>query len=317
MTDDDVDADLRQCQDLMTKAYACQPSFNPLSADDLRRVTAIVRAPWTEGGPTMIRITEQYVGNYSTRIRIHYPDNTQILPALIYIHGGGWTIFSLDTHDRLMREYAGRAKIAVIGVDYSLSPEVKYPRAIEEIVSVVQWLRNQNSTELGIDLHRIAIGGDSVGANLAVATNLRLRTLNEPVLTAQLLSYGVYDRVRPELNSYKRYDGPKYRVTVAEMHYFWNNYIRDEQDFEDPLVCPLHADLHGLPPSFLAITECDILADENRAMAKALRDANVIVEEHVYAGATHSFLEAVKIAAISNRALDEAAQWLVHQLKTI
>ncbi|CAF1500170.1 unnamed protein product, partial [Adineta steineri] len=112
MTDDDVDADLRQCQDLMTKAYACQPSFNPLSADDLRRVTAIVRAPWTEGGPTMIRITEQYVGNYSTRIRIHYPDNTQILPALIYIHGGGWTIFSLDTHDRLMREYAGRAKIA-------------------------------------------------------------------------------------------------------------------------------------------------------------------------------------------------------------
>ncbi|CAF1532871.1 unnamed protein product, partial [Adineta steineri] len=150
MTDDDVDADLRQCQDLMTKAYACQPSFNPLSADDLRRVTAIVRAPWTEGGPTMIRITEQYVGNYSTRIRIHYPDNTQILPALIYIHGGGWTIFSLDTHDRLMREYAGRAKIAVIGVDYSLSPEVKYPRAIEEIVSVVQWLRNQNSTELGI-----------------------------------------------------------------------------------------------------------------------------------------------------------------------
>lgn len=317
MADDDVDCDLRRCQDMMQEAYALLPAFDPLSVDELRRVTAIVRAPWTNGGPTMKRIEEKHVGDYSTRIRIYYPDDHQILPALIYIHGGGWTIFSLDTHDRLMREYAHRAKIVVIGVDYSLSPEAKYPRAIEEIVSVVQWLRKQNSTELGIDIHRMAIGGDSAGANLSVATNLRLRALGEPVLTAQLLNYGVYDRVRPELNSYKRYDGPKYRVTVDEMHFFWKNYVRDNQDFDDPLVCPLHANLHGLPPSFLAIAECDTLADENRAMAQALRNANVEVEEHVYLGATHSFLEAVRIAAISSKAFDEAAHWLVQQLSCI
>ncbi|CAF4898450.1 unnamed protein product [Rotaria sp. Silwood1] len=299
---------------MMQEAYARLPAFNPFSVDELRRVTAIVRAPWTEGGPTMKRIEEKHVGDYSTRIRIYYPEDSQILPALIYIHGGGWTIFSLDTHDRLMREYADRGRIAVIGVDYSLSPEVKYPRAINEIVSVVQWLRKQNSTELSIDLHRIAIGGDSAGANLSVAANLYLRDLNEPVLTAQLLNYGVYDRVRSESNSCMRYDGPRYRLTVDEMHFFQKNYVRDERDFDDPLVCPLHADLHGLPPSFLAIAECDVLADENRAMAEALRNANVEVEEHVYQGATHSFLEAVRIAAISDRALNETTCWLVQQL---
>jgi acetyl esterase len=314
MADDDVDCDLRRCQNMMQEAYASLPPFDPWSVDDLRRVTAIVRAPWAEGGPTMKRTEEKHVGDYSTRIRIYYPDDNQLLPALIYIHGGGYTIFSLDTHDRLTREYAGRAKIVVIGVDYSLSPEAKYPQAINEIVSVVQWIRKQNSTELGIDIGRIAIGGDSAGANLSVATNLRLRALNEPVLTAQLLNYGAYERFKSEFNSYVRYDGPKYRLTADEVHFFKKNYVRDERDFDDPLVCPLYADLHGLPPSFLAIAECDVLADENRAMAEALRNANVEVEERVYRGATHSFLEAVRIAAISHRALDEASHWLVQQL---
>jgi acetyl esterase len=89
-------------------------------------------------------------------------------------------------------------------VDYSLPAEVKYPQAISEIVSVVQWLRKQNSTELGVDLRRIAIGDDSAGTNLSIATNLRLRALNEPLLMGQLLNYGGYDHARPESNSYRR-----------------------------------------------------------------------------------------------------------------
>ncbi|CAF1082101.1 unnamed protein product [Rotaria sordida] len=103
---------------------------------------------------------------------------------------------------------------------------------------------------------------------------------------AQLLNYGAYD----------------------------SNYVRDERDFDDPPVCPLHADLRGLPPSFLAIAECDVLADKNRAMAEALCNANVEVEERVYQGATHSFLEVVRIAALSDRALNEATCWLVQQV---
>ena len=314
MSEDDVDSDLRRCQNIMQEAYAHLPPYDPWSVDELRRATAIVRAPWWEGGPTMKRSEEKRVGNHSTRIRIYYPVDDRILPALIYLHGGGWTIFSIDTHDRLTREYAHRAGIAVIAIDYSLSPEAKFPRAIEEIVSVVQWLRKQNSAELGIDVRRLAIGGDSAGANLSVATNLRLRSLNEPVLKAQLLNYGVYARDRPDSGSYIRYDGPQYRLTPEEVDFFRKNYVQDERDLDDPLVSPLHADLRGLPSSLLAIAQCDILADENRAMANALRNANVDVDEHVYQGATHSFLEAVKIAAISGIALDDAARWLTRQL---
>ncbi|CAF1691338.1 unnamed protein product, partial [Adineta ricciae] len=146
-----------------------------------------------------------------------------------------------------------------------------------------------------------------------VATNLRLRALNEPVLVAQLLNYGVYDRVRPTSDSYVRYNDPKYRLNAEEMQFYFNNYIRNEADYDDPYVCPLHADLHGLSSSFLTITECDVLFDENRSMAEALRKANVKVEEHIYHGTTHSFLEAVRIATISNKALDDACQWLIKQ----
>jgi len=101
----------------------------------------------------------------------------------------------------------------------------------------------------------MAISGDSAGANLTVATNLRLRVLNEPVLAVQLFHFGIYDRARSESDSYKRYDGPKYQVTADEMHFFRKNYVRDDRDLDDPLVYPLHVDLHGLSPSFLAIAE--------------------------------------------------------------
>ena len=141
----------------------------------------------------------------------------------------------------------------------------------------------------------IAIGSDSAGANLSVATNLRLRSLNELVLTAQLLNYGCYDRPRPESDSYVRCNGPKCRLTLDEVHFFQKNYIRDERDLDDPLVCPLHA-------------------DKNRAMAKVLRNANIEVQECIYRGASDSFLEAVRIAATSDRVLDADACWLVRKL---
>lgn len=309
--DDDVDRELRECQKLMNEHYSRLPPFDPWSVDELRHATSIVRAPWTEGGPLMNRIEERFLGDDSVRVRFYYPkDEKTILPGLIYLHGGGWTIFSIDTHDRLMREYAWRANIVVIGIDYSLSPEVKYPRAIHEIVSIVQWIRKENSSDLLIDINRIMIGGDSAGANLSVATNLNLRHLNQSVLSGQLLNYGVYDRPNRQSNSYQQYDGPNYRLTSDEIEFFQKNYIRNEKDLFDPSVVPLHADLYGLPPSLLIIAQCDILADENRLMCQSLRQANVQVEERVYSGATHSFLEAMKMSSISNQALDDSANWI-------
>jgi len=219
-----------------------------------------------------------------------------------------------DTHDQLMREYAARAGVMVAGLDYSLSPEAKFPRALEETVEAIRWLRREGGAH-GWNANRLAVGGDSAGANLAVAASLRLRDLALPPLAAMLLNYGVFDP--EESDSYARYDGPSYMLTAAEMRTFWSNYVRDERDLQDPLAAPLRADLRGLPPAFLVTAECDILQSANCTMAERLRAAGVAVEARVYRGATHSFLEAVSISSLAERALEESSTWLGGRLRAL
>jgi len=226
--------------------------------------------------------------------------------VLIYIHGGGWMLFSIDSHDRLMREYAARAGVTVIGVDYSLAPEAQFPVPLYEILSVVRWLRGPARGE-GIAPSRVAIGGDSAGANLAIATNLALKQAGQSVLDAQLLNYGAFDPDRRP--SWGRFGGSAYGLTTDEMDDFWANYLPTESN-RDPLARPLLADLSGLPPTSLCIAECDILADENKAMASELKSSGVAVTVQLYAGATHSFLEAVSVSPLADRALADASDWL-------
>ena len=191
------------------------------------------------------------------RARIHRPASG-ILPGLVYLHGGGWTLFSIDTHDRVMREYASRAGCCVIGFDYALSPEQKFPVPLEQVVDVVDWLAEQG-LELGIDAGRLAIGGDSAGANLSVATCLMRRDqASVPPLLAMLLNYGAFVS-QCSADSCQRYGGPEYMLGCEEMSEYWRNYMRTDADAQNPLVCPLLASLDGLPPAFLAVAECDVL----------------------------------------------------------
>jgi acetyl esterase len=304
-TTDDVDPDVRRFHRLVSAGFARHPDFDRLPYPEARRIAEDVRRPWTRGGPEMRATQELRLGALGTRVRVHRPSDATTLPALVYLHGGGWTLFSLDTHDRLMREYAARAGVAVVGVDYSLSPEHRFPRALDECVEVVSAIR---AGVTGLDPERVAIGGDSAGANLAVATSVRLLASGAAAPSGMLLNYGAYDRAHTA--SYRRYDGDRYMLTADEMDGFWRNYLRTEADAGDPLACPLRADLRGLPSAFLAIAECDILADQNRLMADRLRAAGVRVEAHVYRGATHSFLEAMSIAPLAVRAIEEASAWL-------
>lgn len=308
---DDVDPQIRQFLQRMAAGYAGYPELSSIPPPDARRIAEAVRAQWVHGGPDMASSKELRVGSLGTRVRILRAQNDVSLPALVYLHGGGWTLLSIDTHDRLMREYAARACVAVVAVDYSRSPEAKYPRALEEVVSVIDWLE-RDGVEHGIDPSRLAVGGDSAGANLSVASQLLLLAHDRPVLSAMVLNYGVYtDQPTP---SWSRYDGPSYMLEAREMRWFWDNYLRSDADREDPLVMPLLGDLRGLPPAYMAIAECDVLADGNRAMAAALRNAGVETDARVYKGATHSFLEAISISDMANRALSDASNWLRHRL---
>ncbi|HEY1144154.1 MAG TPA: alpha/beta hydrolase [Sphingomicrobium sp.] len=304
--DDDLDPAVRQFQQRLAADYERLSGGRAIDTVERRRIAEIVREPWTRGGPAMAQTIDAHVGDLQVPVRIHRPSADADLPVLVYAHGGGWMLFSVDTHDRLMREYAARANVAVVGVDYSRAPEARFPTAIEEVASVVRWVRSENQAT------RIGIAGDSAGANLAVATNLALLQRGERPTDAQLLNYGAFDPDRRP--SYELYDGPSYNLTSDEMADFWVNYLPPEEH-SNPLARPLLADLHGLPPTFLCIPECDILADENREMESALRAVGVEVEANSYPGATHSFLEAVSISPLADRALAEASAWLSEVLR--
>jgi acetyl esterase len=308
---DDVDPEVR---DFLTRMFAASAALGAgphLSLSKRRVLAERQRASWTKGGPAMTASRDLDVGPSATRIRIHRPTGASSLPVLVYLHGGGWTLFSIDTHDRLMREYAARAGCAVVGINYSLSPEVRFPRAIEEIGGVIEWL-NTDGEAHHLDPARLAIGGDSAGANLSVATALRLRDAGKPTPRALLLNYGAFDGAhRP---SFDRYGDDRYMLTGPEMDDFWLNYLGPDP-VDDPLARPLRADLTGLPPSWLCVAECDILLDENVAMAARLEAAGVDADLHIYKGATHSFLEAVSISRLAGRAIDEASGWLADRLR--
>lgn len=306
---DGLDPDIRRFVTAVQRGYAQYPDFDTLPLAERRRVAEEVRAPWRAGGPRMWRSADTSIAG--VRARIHIPMEAPALGAMLYLHGGGWTMFSIDTHDRLMREYALRSGAIVVGIDYSLSPEAKFPAALNEVLAAIDWLRRQGAL-YGIDPLRLAVGGDSAGGNLAVAAALELRERGGAALRGMLLNYGAFT---PEPSgSFQRYGGPRYMLTVEEMHYFWSNYTSEPAELTNPLVAPLRADLRGLPPAFLCIAACDILAGGNRDMAARFASARVPCESHLYPGTTHSFLEAVSIAPLAERAISDGAGWLREHL---
>jgi acetyl esterase len=295
----------------VTADFARYPDAERLPYPELRRVLESVRARWTQGGPSMAASEEVHAPTRHgpVRVRIYRPDPGARRPVLVYLHGGGWTFFSLDTHDRLMREYAARAGIVVAGVDYALSPEAKFPVALGQTTDVLSWL-GETGDRLGIDTTGIAVGGDSAGANLSVAACLTLRDSGlDSLVRGMVLNYGAFD-AQCEGAALSPYGGAGYMLGYEEMQTYWRNYVRSDDDFSLPLVSPLRAELAGLPPALLVIPECDVLSAQSHALAAKLRRARVQVCARVYKGATHSFLEAVSIAAVSELALSDTADWL-------
>src|SRR5580765_696099 len=158
---DPLDPEIRRFVEALARGWARYPAVESLPVAEKRRIAEIVRTPWRQGGPEMAATREIALPTRHgvVRARVHRPSSgSAAQPALVYLHGGGWTMFSLDTHDRIMREFAARAGATVIGIDYALSPEAKFPCALEQIVDAVRALCDQ-ADELGLDAACLAIGG--------------------------------------------------------------------------------------------------------------------------------------------------------------
>jgi acetyl esterase/lipase/predicted FMN-binding regulatory protein PaiB len=269
------------------------------------------RLPWQAGGPQMASRTDHVAETEAGPVRLRFfdPAPGAAKPALVYMHGGGWALFSLDTHDRLMREFAARSGMMVVGVDYALAPEARYPTALNQVTGVVRWLRRHGG-DFGIDVERLALGGDSAGGSLSMGTVLKLRDAGETGAVKAVLS--IYGGFSPDYSptAGQRYGTPDDMLTAAEIDEFWNNYVGTMADRRDPYLVPVLADLRGLPPVFLLVAECDVLAEQNMQMAGCLLAAGVDVEVKVYHGAPHSFIEAMAVSTVASQAIDDGAAWL-------
>lgn len=275
------------------------------------------RLPWQAGGPVIASVTEQVAETEAgpVRLRFYDPAPGESKPALVYMHGGGWALFSLDTHDRLMREYAARSGMTVIGVDYALAPEARYPIALNQVIGTVRWLR-VHGAKYGVDPERLALGGDSAGGSLSFGAALKLRDAGEGDAVKAILS--IYGGFSPEPSpaARQRYGTPEDMLTSSEVDEFWNNYVRTVADRRDPYAAAVLADLRGLPPVFLVVAECDVLTEQNYLMAGRLLEAEVPVKIKVYPGAPHSFIEAMEVSKVASDAIDDGAAWLRRTLST-
>ncbi len=308
---DKLETGVRHFLDEMRGEWAKFPPFDSLDFPDQREVAIKARARWRQGGPEMARTIDRVFdpGTGELGIRVYLPERiTQSAPALVYLHGGGFTLFSIETHDRLMREYAAAGGFAVIGVDYPLSPEHKYPVALDRIEALMLWL-GEHGAELGVDGNWLAIGGDSAGANLAFTATMRLRQRGAAPVRAILANYGFFSTdISDEAEA--QFGGAGTIMDRAEVLQYAANYITHDDEARDPFAFPLSADLSGFPPVMLIVPDSDILTEQSIAMDQRLRAARVEVDCRTYAGATHSFLEAMSVSEIARRAIVDGATFV-------
>lgn len=278
------------------------------SWDELRKKYVEERRFWNEGGPEPYKITELTIPGPigSIPVRIYYPNEKSEHHALIFIHGGGFTVGSIDTHDRMMRSVMDSSKCAVIGVDYHLAPETKFPIPLYECVSVIRYL-HENGSKYGILPDKMAIGGDSGGANLALGSNLYLRDVfgGNDYICALLLYYG----------SYGLMDGPTWRMNgtaldgmrKSDMTAYISYYLENPAiDTENPYFATLNNDLtHGIPSTYICCGTLDPLLGDSQVLHDILTLHGTRTEFEVIPGALHAFMH-------YGRMMDEALNCLKH-----
>jgi acetyl esterase len=277
---------------------------NPVAA---RRRMAIERRWWNEDLPEMAKVSDiTVVGPHGpVPVRILYPEMGRPLPAIVYYHGGGWVVGSLETHHRAMRFLALKSGCAVVAVDYRLAPEDPHPVPLGDCVAAVRHVQNHGG-EIGLDPSMIAVGGDSAGANLAMATALSLRDAGDSPIKAVLSFYGAFE-ASCQSRSFTEFGDGRFGLSLDAMRWYWRAYAGPDGDLGDPLLSSMRADLVGLPPVHLFAAELDVLREDSVEMKRRLRAAGVRAELEVYSGVVHGFINLTRMLDKSHLVLDAAA----------
>lgn len=265
--------------------------INELDVDSARNVLNSLQEKYYNLIPANIEDVRTIYNSVDISFRIIRPTGTetQILPVLIYVHGGGWILGNDRTHDHLVRKLGLIANVAVVFVNYTLSPEAKFPVALKEIYNTIMYIHTEGR-KYYLNPDNISIAGDSAGGNMAIAACLLLKQKKLPLIKRQVLFYPV---TSADMNteSYAKYkNGPW--LTKASMEWFWNAYEPNMANRNNILVSPLKAntdDLRNLPPTLIITDENDVLRDEGEQFAQKLMEADVDVTSVRYQGTIHDF----------------------------
>jgi acetyl esterase len=273
--------------ELVDGAYDTSAGF-----DVLRENYTKERAFWNQGGPTPHKTIDSTLATENGEIKVRYyvPTDAEKLPAIIYIHGGGFVLGNLDTHDRIMRILAEETGAIVAGIDYSLSPEAKFPVAIQQCARFAQYLHTEGA-QFGIDTDHISFAGDSGGAFMSLATTFYLRDelKDNSYIRGLLLFYGLFG-LRDSM-SWRLLGGPWDGLTTEDMEYYYQMYTSSPEDRESPYFDTLNNDFtQGVPPCYVCAAEFDPLRDDSTTLAAILDGCNIPYKYELFEGVIHAFL---------------------------
>ncbi|MES2912520.1 MAG: alpha/beta hydrolase [Pseudomonadota bacterium] len=289
---------------------ANRPSFDQLSPDQARAAYEAGSGVLEISRVALARIEDFEItmrDGHPVTTRLYAPDHGR-LPVLVYFHGGGFTVGSIATHDALCRQLAHLAHCAVVSVDYRLAPEHKFPAAANDAWDSLQWLAG-HGTNLGLDVQRIAVGGDSAGGTLAAMCAILARDAGIN-LSLQMLFYPGC-AAHQDTDSHQRF-ASGFVLGEPQITWFFSQYVRSPADRNDWRFAPLNAeDVESVAPAWIGLAECDPLVDEGVLYADKLRAAGVAVDLEIYRGVTHEFIKMGRVIPEARKAHSDAAQALI------
>ena len=283
------------------------PPMNTLPPAQVRANSENAPRP---AGPEVAKVEDRKVPgpNGDIPVRVYTPAGTGPFPVLMWFHGGGWVIGSIDMVDGTVRHLTNMANCVSVSVDYRLAPEYKFPAAAEDCYAATAWVA-ANAPSINADPSRIAVGGDSAGGNLAAVVPIMAQDRGGPRLVQQVLDYPVIERDFATKSYNDNADG--YLLSRDMMVWFWDHYLNDDSEATHPYVAPMHAkDYSGLPPALVITAEFDPLRDEGAAYARRLAEAGVPTKHSDYSGMIHGFFGMWAVIDKSKDALTEVADTL-------